>query len=101
MLDQFLEDCGGDDDVEGRAMRRDGASFKSREWRRPAQRIAQLLIAVASEVRPHAQGAFVGANPWAELNTLGGEETALKFTIVGDVDVCPLEPRGDVGQQRR
>src|SRR5262245_48456443 len=101
MLDQFLEDCGGDDHVKGRAVRRDRASFKAWEWRRSAQRIAQFLIAVAGEVRPHAQGAFVRANPWAELNTLGGEETVLKFTIMGDVDVCTLEPRGDVGQQRR
>src|SRR5262249_14438418 len=54
-LDQFFEDRGGDDHVESGTVRRDPTAFKTRKRRGASERIAQLLIAVAFEVRPHPQ----------------------------------------------
>src|SRR5262245_9971303 len=100
-LDQFFEDRSGDDHVESGTVRLDPTAFRIRKRGRASERIAQLLIAVAFEVRPHPQRALVGADPGPELDALRQEETALEFAIVGDIDVCPAEPVGDLRQQRR
>jgi hypothetical protein len=68
-------------------MGRDRAALKSREGRGPAEGIAQLLIAVSVKLGPDAQRAFVGADPGAEFDALGGKEDRFKFAVVRDVGI--------------
>ena len=81
-------------------MRRDRAALEAGEGRRAAERVAQLLIAVAVEFGPDAQRAFVRADPGTKLDALGGKEAALEFAIVGDVEVGAAEAVDDLGERQ-
>jgi hypothetical protein len=66
-----------------------------------AERVSQLLIAVALKLGPDAQSAFVRADPRSELDALGSEEAALELTVVRNVIVGAPEAVDDVTKQGR
>src|SRR5262249_417590 len=69
--------------------------------RRTAERVAQLLIAVAAQFWPDAQRALEGADPGAELDTPGGEEAALELAVVRDVIIGAAKTVDDLREGRR
>src|SRR5262252_494730 len=81
-------------------MRRDCAALEPGKWRGPAQRVAQLLVAVAVEVGPDAQRALIGADPRSDPDSLSRKEAALEVAVVGDVEVRPQEAANGLAEQR-
>ena len=70
-LDQLLEDRRRDDHIGRCPVWGDRSPVEVGKGRSPPQGVAQLLIAMAVQFRPNAQGAFVGADPGTELDARG------------------------------
>jgi hypothetical protein len=88
-------------------VRRDRAAVEAREGRRPAERVAQLLIAVAIQFGPDTERAFVRADP-DRLPDMAMQKRFLERTVVGDIGIRPhksldhlIQRQGRLSGQRR